>query len=74
MGRLTTHVLDTALGRPGAGIRVRLYRAGPERALLGTTVTNAEGRTDDPLLADEGLRAGTYELTFDVGAYLSQQG
>lgn len=67
MGRLTTHVLDTARGKPGAGIRIELY--GADGAKLGETRTNAEGRTDGPLLEGERLRAGAYELVFHVGAY-----
>ena len=50
MGRLTTHVLDTAQGKPGAGIRIDLFRAGPERQHVKTVFTNADGRTDEPLL------------------------
>jgi 5-hydroxyisourate hydrolase len=72
MGRLSTHVLDTARGRPAAGMTVRLYRqtdAGLE--LLVTTQTNADGRTDGPLLAGDALLPGRYALTFDVGAYFA---
>jgi 5-hydroxyisourate hydrolase len=69
MGRLTTHVLDTARGKPGAGIRVELYRLeGEERALLADTKTNADGRTDAPLLEGDKFKTGTYELVFHVGA------
>ena len=53
MGRLTTHVLDTANGKPGNGIAISLYALDGDRNLLTTTVTNADGRTDRPLL-DEG--------------------
>ncbi len=69
-GRLTTHVLDTALGRPAAGLALRLYRleAG-NRSLLGVTVTNADGRTDEPLLKGEAFAPGVYEIEFDAGAY-----
>ena len=69
-GRLTTHVLDTALGRPAAGLHLRLYRleAG-ERRLLGSAVTNADGRTDGPLLDGAALTAGVYEIEFEAGAY-----
>jgi 5-hydroxyisourate hydrolase len=70
-GRLTTHVLDTALGRPAAGMLVELYRhdAGGAELLLSAR-TNADGRCDAPLLAGEALTAGVYELVFHVGAYL----
>jgi 5-hydroxyisourate hydrolase len=68
-GRLTTHVLDTARGRPAAGVAIELVRlsqdGGEER--LASTRTNADGRTDRPLL--DPLEAGVYELRFAVGAY-----
>jgi 5-hydroxyisourate hydrolase len=71
MPRFSTHVLDTALGKPAAGIPVELHRLGPHgRTLLASSVTNADGRTDAPLLAADVLEVGTYELTFKVGAYL----
>ena len=69
MGRLTTHVLDTANGRPGAGIEIRLFALGAERSLLGRAATNADGRTDAPLLEGDDFSDGCYELEFDVGAY-----
>ena len=68
-GRITTHVLDTARGVPAAGIAVTLRRDGE---VVGGAVTNADGRTDAPLL--EGLAPGTYEITFAVGAYLAGEG
>jgi 5-hydroxyisourate hydrolase len=69
MGRLTTHVLDSARGKPGAGIRVELYRLdGDTRQLVADTKTNADGRTDAPLLEGASFKAGTYELVFHVGA------
>lgn len=71
MGRLTTHVLDTARGRPGGGITLRLFSLGGDRELIGSFVTNADGRTDLPLLEGELCRAGKYELEFDVGAYFA---
>jgi 5-hydroxyisourate hydrolase len=74
-GRLTTHVLDTARGRPGAGIRVMLYRvSGNSHRRLAETVTNADGRTDAPLLSGQALMEGTYELVFFAGDYLRAQG
>ena len=66
---LTTHVLDTALGRPAAGVAITLHRDGEE---LARAVTNADGRTDGPLLA--ALDAGVYELRFAVGDYLRGAG
>lgn len=75
---LTTHVLDTAHGRPAAGVRVETWRlddaAGTTRELLGVTVTNADGRADGPLLAGEEFRAGVYELAFHVGEYFGGEG
>lgn len=72
MGRLTTHVLDTANGRPGSGIAIDLYAIeGESRRLLKSAVTNADGRCDAPLLDGDALRAGTYELAFQAGAYFS---
>jgi len=69
-GRLSTHVLDTAAGRPAPGVRIALHEIGESaRALLKDTVTNADGRTDAPLIAGEPLRIGTYELTFHIGDY-----
>ncbi len=73
MGRLSTHVLDTARGRPAAGIPVTLHRLGPggERVAVAETVTNGDGRTDAPLMAGDAFAPGTYELTFMVGPYLA---
>lgn len=70
MGRLTTHVLDTANGRPAAGVTIELYRDG-ESAPLATAVTNADGRTDAPLLDAGDWRPGRYELRFHVGDYFA---
>ena len=76
MGKLTTHVLDTANGRPAAAVRVRVYRigAGDERVLLREALTNADGRCDAPLLEGSEFEAGVYELVFGAGAYFSAQG
>ena len=75
MGKLTTHVLDTAQGRPGAGIAIELYRLeGEALTLVATATTNRDGRTDAPLLEGEKLRAGTYQLVFHIGAYFKSQG
>jgi 5-hydroxyisourate hydrolase len=69
MGRLTTHVLDTALGRPAAGVDVTLYRLDNDRQLLNQDTTNADGRLDAPILDAEAFQAGVYELVFAAGAY-----
>ena len=67
-GRLTTHVLDTALGKPAEGLRIELFRVeGDVFHLLKTTETNDDGRCDAPLLSGETMKAGTYELRFHAG-------
>ncbi|WP_407572169.1 hydroxyisourate hydrolase [Deinococcus altitudinis] len=71
-GGLTTHVLDTARGRPASGLNIQLFRLeDTERTLLKSVTTNADGRTDAPLIARGELRAGVYELVFDVAAYFA---
>lgn len=69
MKRLTTHVLDTANGVPGAGITIDLYEIGAERRHVKTVVTNADGRTDAPLLEDSTFKHGVWELVFHTGDY-----
>jgi len=69
MGRLTTHVLDTARGLPAAGVDVVLYRVYPELQELARGHTNADGRLDQPLLQGDGFTAGVYELVFQAGDY-----
>jgi 5-hydroxyisourate hydrolase len=71
MGRLSTHVLDTSAGRPGAGVRLVLRRDGE---VLVDIRTNADGRTDKPLLEGAAFRTGAYELTFHVGDYFRARG
>ncbi|HVW55982.1 MAG TPA: hydroxyisourate hydrolase [Rhizobiaceae bacterium] len=74
-GKLTTHVLDTALGRPAAGLDIALFRIeGESRTHLKTVRTNSDGRVDGPLLAGDDFRAGVYELVFSAGAYLKARG
>ena len=75
-GRLTTHVLDTAHGCPASNIAIELWRLDAEsesRTLLKTLRTNADGRTNAPLLADDELMTGVYELVFAVGEYFAAQ-
>jgi len=76
MTGLTTHVLDTALGKPAEGLRIDLFRIDGEiRMHLATVATNADGRVDGgPILAGENFRAGTYELVFHAGDYLRARG
>ena len=72
MGQLSTHVLDTARGRPAAGLTLTLWALEESRRHLGTFTTNADGRTDAPLLSGDAFRAGRYELEFAAGDYLRQ--
>ena len=75
MGKLSTHVLDTAHGRPAGGIRIELWELdAPQSQLLKTVTTNADGRTDAPLLSPEEMHAGTFELVFYVGEYFASLG
>jgi 2-oxo-4-hydroxy-4-carboxy-5-ureidoimidazoline decarboxylase len=74
-GRLSTHVLDNVSGRPAKGIRVTLYEVGASaRSLLREAVTNADGRTDQPLIGGGPLRIGSYELQFAVSDYFAASG
>lgn len=81
MGQLTTHVLDTASGRPASGVSVSLFRVTSERStlvqedreLLAESVTNDDGRLDAPILSADDFTAGTYELVFEAGAYFRQR-
>jgi len=70
MSRLTTHVLDTAQGRPAAGLNIELWSIDHSK-LLKTARTNADGRIDSPLLSGDEMVAGTYELIFKVGDYFN---
>ena len=74
MARLTTHVLDTARGQPGAGITVELYAFGEERRFLTTTTTDDDGRSPRPLLEGSALAVGIYELVFHAGDYFRDAG
>ena len=69
MGRLTTHILDTAEGCPAAGIAVRLFSLGEQREQIADATTNKDGRTEEALLDGDSMRTGTYELEFDIGDY-----
>jgi|SRR6185295_18756571 len=75
MGRLTTHVLDTASGTPAAGMKLELsVLEGATWRKLKSLQTNAGGRTDEALLEGAALRAGEYRLTFDVSSYYRKSG
>ena len=69
MGRLTTHVLDTSRGSPAAGVRLELFRPAVSAGAIVSLTTNAEGRTDAPLLEGAAFLPGTYRLVFHVGEY-----
>ncbi|MET0866507.1 MAG: 2-oxo-4-hydroxy-4-carboxy-5-ureidoimidazoline decarboxylase [Pseudorhodoplanes sp.] len=74
-GRLSTHVLDNVAGKPAQGVAVSLYEVGESaRSLLAQAVTNADGRTDQPLIGGGPLRIGTYELQFHVADYFRRSG
>jgi len=76
MAGLTTHVLDTTRGRPAAGVEIELHALGADgsRSLVAKATTNADGRTDSPLIAAADARVGQFELSFHVGAYFRAQG
>lgn len=75
MGKLSTHVLDLASGRPAAGVAISLARVGTHGdTVLKTAATNQDGRCDGPLLEGDALHTGTYALTFAVGDYFAAQG
>lgn len=71
--KLSTHVLDTSRGLPARDMRIELWALDPSRKLLKTVRTNADGRTDAPLLNAGEMRAGEYELVFFVGDYFGRQ-
>ena len=74
-GYLSTHILDTMSGKPAAGVCVKLYAVdGESRRLLTETVTNADGRTDAPVLGGGAMAVGVYELLFDVSDYFASRG
>ena len=74
MGRLTTHVLDTALGRPAKGLKIELWLMDPSPVLVSDHKTNDDGRVDGPLLAGDEFRKGSFELRFFAGDYLKSSG
>ncbi|MFK7866137.1 MAG: hydroxyisourate hydrolase [Alphaproteobacteria bacterium] len=76
MGKLTTHVLDTAGGRPAAGVNYALYKVaeGAAPTLISSGVTNQDGRTDAPLIDGQPLEIGQYQLVFAVGPYFKALG
>ena len=70
--KLSTHVLDTAHGCPASGMKIELWSLdGEERTLVTAAKTNADGRTEEPLLAADEMKAGQYEIVFFVGDYFA---
>ena len=72
--KLSTHVLDLTTGKPAAGVKVELWRRDASPRRLKTVVTNLDGRTHSPLLSDDEMSAGTYELVFFVKSYFTDLG
>jgi 5-hydroxyisourate hydrolase len=72
---VTTHVLDVSRGQPAAGVRVELYElaGGSDRELIADVVTNADGRTDKPLMSADQAHAGQFELIFHAGDYFRRR-
>ncbi|MBY0324814.1 MAG: 2-oxo-4-hydroxy-4-carboxy-5-ureidoimidazoline decarboxylase [Reyranella sp.] len=74
-GRLSTHVLDTHVGRPAVGVAIELYEFAGEKAhYIQSAITNADGRTDQPLIGGRPLPIGRYELRFAVGDHFRSRG
>jgi 5-hydroxyisourate hydrolase len=75
MGKISTHVLDTTQGKPGAGVTVELYRVdATARILVKADTTNTDGRCSVPLAEGDALVPGKYELVFGAGDYFAAQG
>ena len=74
-GFVTAHVLDTALGQPAAGLAIDVFKlsdaSAHQRSQLASLITNADGRTDQPVIAAEHMAIGHYELVFQAGGYLA---
>lgn len=75
-GRLSTHVLDTYHGRPASGVAIEFFEVASsgESRLIWQTITNADGRTDRPLIAEQPIPISQYELRFGIGDYFARQG
>lgn len=73
-GKLTTHVLDLTSGKPAAGMKIELWRHGEAPKLIKNVKTNADGRSDGPLLDASAIAAGAYELVFHVREYFAARG
>ena len=75
MGRLSTHVLDTTIGRPAGGVKIELSRlADTAWTPMKSVVTNSDGRTEKPLLDGVELSVGNYRIDFHIGNYFRKAG
>ena len=75
VAKLSTHVLDTAHGSPAQGMKIELWRVTrDDRELVVTARTNADGRTEQPLLSADEMAPGVYEIIFHVGDYFTARG
>ena len=74
MGKLSTHVLDTTVGKPASDVEIKVYKkTAGKYDLIKTVKTNSDGRCDKPLLDEDEIKVGTYELEFDVYTYFNSQ-
>ncbi len=74
MTSLTTHILDTTHGKPASGVAIRLFKIeGEQKILLNETMTNSDGRTNEPMLKGDDFLVGQYELEFAIGDYFRQR-
>ncbi len=75
MSQLTTHILDTSVGKPAAGVNIRLEKSdeGNAWSILAAGITNTDGRVSDLLKTDTILEPGHYKLIFDTAAYFEKQ-
>lgn len=72
MSKLSTHVLDTSIGKPAAGVTIELFILEPAGSrLIKSVVTNKDGRTDELLLDAESIKVGDYEIVFHIGDYFA---
>ncbi len=74
MAKLSTHVLDTAAGKPAQGVRIELHLITDHPHLITSATTNADGRTDAPLISGDRITPGVYELTFHAADYFRTEG
>ncbi|ALC82267.1 MULTISPECIES: hydroxyisourate hydrolase [Bacillus] len=74
MGQLTTHILDLTHGIPASRVKIELYSIEQSnRSLLANSITNKDGRVDKPLLSEEKMVSGEYELLFYIGDYFKEK-